>query len=93
MSLASVFLSRVANRAPVITSITSTSTSSWHGAIILGSQTGGGINNQSRSLWQEVIKQVPSQDPNRRGELTFEDPDLADMRMKRVVKAEGEIRF
>jgi hypothetical protein len=47
--------------------------------------------NQIRSVWQEVIRQVPSDDPNRVGKLTFEDPDLADTRMVRAMRAEGEI--
>eukprot|EP00578_Thalassiosira_sp_NH16_P016307 CAMPEP_0181127298 /NCGR_PEP_ID=MMETSP1071-20121207/28120_1 /TAXON_ID=35127 /ORGANISM="Thalassiosira sp., Strain NH16" /LENGTH=107 /DNA_ID=CAMNT_0023213021 /DNA_START=134 /DNA_END=457 /DNA_ORIENTATION=- len=27
---------------------------------------------------EEVIRQVPSEDPNRAGQLTFEDPDITD---------------
>jgi len=38
----------------------------------------------------EVIRQVPSDDPNKAGQLTFEDPDLADARMKRQNRAESE---
>eukprot|EP00970_Alexandrium_tamarense_P009861 scaffold1967_cov199-Alexandrium_tamarense.AAC.43 len=41
-----------------------------------------------RSVWQEVIRQVPSEDPNKAGSMTFEDPDLADMRMGRANRAE-----
>ena len=41
-------------------------------------------------VWLEVIRQVPSEDPNRAGQLTFEDPDLADMRVNRVMRAEGK---
>ena len=37
--------------------------------------------------------QVPSEDPNKVGKLTFEDPDLADTRMVRAVRAEGEWRY
>lgn len=33
---------------------------------------------------------MPSEDPNRAGQLTFEDPDLADMRVNRVMRAEGK---
>ncbi len=51
----------------------------------------GASLNQIRSVWQEVIRQVPSDDPNRVGKLTFEDPDLADTRMVRAMRAEGEI--
>jgi hypothetical protein len=36
--------------------------------------------------------QVPSEDPNKVGKLTFEDPDLADTRMVRAVRAEGKRR-
>ena len=53
----------------------------------------GGSNNISRSVWSEVIRQVPSDDPNKAGQLTFEDPDLADARMSRAVRAEGELLF
>jgi len=53
----------------------------------------GGNNNSSssRSVWSEVIRQVPSDDPNKAGQLTFEDPDLADSRMLRAVRAEGKL--
>lgn len=53
----------------------------------------GGSNNisSSRSVWSEVIRQVPSDDPNKAGQLTFEDPDLADSRMLRAVRAEGKL--
>eukprot|EP00584_Thalassiosira_punctigera_P014738 CAMPEP_0172552828 /NCGR_PEP_ID=MMETSP1067-20121228/47218_1 /TAXON_ID=265564 ORGANISM="Thalassiosira punctigera, Strain Tpunct2005C2" /NCGR_SAMPLE_ID=MMETSP1067 /ASSEMBLY_ACC=CAM_ASM_000444 /LENGTH=147 /DNA_ID=CAMNT_0013340891 /DNA_START=52 /DNA_END=492 /DNA_ORIENTATION=+ len=43
-------------------------------------------------VMMEVIRQVPSEDPNRAGELTFEDPDLTDARMKRMVRAEEPLR-
>ena len=49
----------------------------------------GGNNIISRSVWSEVIRQVPSDDPNKAGQMTFEDPDLADSRMLRAVRAEG----
>ena len=51
----------------------------------------GASLNQIRYVWQEVIRQVPSDDPNRVGKLTFEDVDLADTRMARAIRAEGEI--
>ena len=41
-------------------------------------------------VWSEVIRQVPSDDPNKAGQLTFEDPDLADARMLRTIRSEGE---
>lgn len=41
-------------------------------------------------MWSEVIRQVPSDDPSKAGQLTFEDPDLADTRMLRAVRAEGK---
>eukprot|EP01082_Thalassiosira_pseudonana_P007487 g6548.t1 g6548 contig23:717965-718530(-) len=47
---------------------------------------------QMRSVWQEVIRQVPSEDPNKAGSMTFEDPDLADMRMGRANRAEAPLR-
>ena len=40
--------------------------------------------------WQEVIRQIPSDDPNMVGKLVFEDPDLADTRMLRSMRAEGK---
>lgn len=43
-----------------------------------------------RSVWSEVIRQVPSDDPSKAGQLTFEDPDLADTRMLRAVRSEGK---
>lgn len=42
-------------------------------------------------IWQEVIRQIPSDDPNMVGKLVFEDPDLADTRMLRSMRAEGII--
>ena len=41
--------------------------------------------------WQEVIRQIPSDDPNMVGKLVFEDPDLADTRMLRSMRAEGKV--
>lgn len=45
---------------------------------------------QSRSVWQEVVRQVPSEDPQRQGQMTFEDVDLTDLRIVRATRAEGE---
>ncbi len=45
--------------------------------------------HSTRSVWSEVIRQIPSDDPNKVGKLTFEDPDLADARMLRALRAEG----
>ncbi|KAL7440465.1 hypothetical protein ACHAXH_005539 [Discostella pseudostelligera] len=47
------------------------------------------ITQHTRSVWSEVIRQIPSDDPNKVGQLTFEDPDLADTRMLRALRAEG----
>eukprot|EP00571_Detonula_confervacea_P006808 CAMPEP_0172315424 /NCGR_PEP_ID=MMETSP1058-20130122/25144_1 /TAXON_ID=83371 /ORGANISM="Detonula confervacea, Strain CCMP 353" /LENGTH=135 /DNA_ID=CAMNT_0013029501 /DNA_START=1 /DNA_END=408 /DNA_ORIENTATION=+ len=47
---------------------------------------------QIRSVWQEVIRQVPSEDPQKVGQLTFEDPDLADARMLRANRSEAPLR-
>ena len=33
---------------------------------------------------------MPSEDPQRQGQMTFEDVDLADMRIVRATKAESE---
>ena len=90
----------------VVPNVSSTSSSSFTAALphllvnstgvnALGRQTRGcavvGTSlNQTRSVWQEVIRQVPSDDPNKVGKLTFEDPDLADTRMVRAMRAEGE---
>mmetsp|Transcript_33053 Transcript_33053/g.79964 ORF Transcript_33053/g.79964 Transcript_33053/m.79964 type:complete len:141 (-) Transcript_33053:234-656(-) len=48
--------------------------------------------SQTRSVWQEVIRQVPSEDPNRAGQLTFEDPDITDARMVRAMRSETPLR-
>lgn len=47
---------------------------------------------QIRSVWSEVIRQVPSEDPQKAGQLTFEDPDLADIRMLRANRSERPLR-
>jgi len=44
---------------------------------------------QQRSIWTEVVRQIPSEDPQRAGQMTFEDVDVADMRIARALRAEG----
>lgn len=44
---------------------------------------------QQRFIWQEVVRQIPSDDPSKAGQMVFEDVDLADMRMGRATRAEG----
>lgn len=78
MSLASILRSTLA---PPLTS--------WTNLVVQRAAVGASLN-QIRSVWQEVIRQVPSDDPNKLGKLTFEDPDLADTRMVRAIRAEGE---
>ncbi len=41
-----------------------------------------------RSVFSEVIRQIPSDDPQKQGALTFEDPDLADARIGRNIRGE-----
>lgn len=41
-----------------------------------------------RSVFSEVIRQIPSDDPQKHGSLTFEDPDLADSRIGRNIRGE-----
>uniref|UniRef100_A0A7S2KT48 Uncharacterized protein n=1 Tax=Skeletonema marinoi TaxID=267567 RepID=A0A7S2KT48_9STRA len=45
-----------------------------------------------RSVFSEVIRQVPSDDPQKQGMLTFEDPDLADARIVRNIRGESPLR-
>eukprot|EP01083_Nonionella_stella_P037852 103138_1 len=45
-----------------------------------------------RSVWIEVVRQVPSEDPNKPGQMEFEDVDLADMRMVKALRAETPLR-
>ncbi|KAL7489697.1 hypothetical protein ACHAW6_015442 [Cyclotella cf. meneghiniana] len=47
---------------------------------------------QCRSVWQEVVRQVPSEDPQRQGQMTFEDVDLTDLRIVRATRAEVPLR-
>jgi hypothetical protein len=44
---------------------------------------------QQRSAWQEVIRRIPSEDPQKAGQMTFEDVDVSDMRIGRALRAEG----
>ena len=39
------------------------------------------------------MRQVPSDDPNKVGELTFEDRDLSDVRMLRAQRAESTLLY
>ena len=99
MSLASILRPRLSSSvAPLISwAARSRSVSGIHNCntSIIPSLMSGGSNNisSSRSVWSEVIRQVPSDDPNKAGQLTFEDPDLADSRMLRAVRAEGMLLF
>lgn len=88
MSFPSVVLSRFA-AIPLRTIGPTVKNLSW-GSLPSANNFSGIIDSQSRSVWLEVIRQIPSDDPNRRGELTFENPDLADMRMRRADNADGE---
>ena len=44
-----------------------------------------------RSVFSEVIRQIPSDDPQKQGALTFEDPDLADARIGRNIRGECKL--
>jgi len=46
----------------------------------------------TRSNWQEVVRQIPSDDPNKAGQLTFEDVEVTDARMVRANRAELTLR-
>eukprot|EP00579_Thalassiosira_antarctica_P000924 CAMPEP_0201865562 /NCGR_PEP_ID=MMETSP0902-20130614/408_1 /ASSEMBLY_ACC=CAM_ASM_000551 /TAXON_ID=420261 /ORGANISM="Thalassiosira antarctica, Strain CCMP982" /LENGTH=133 /DNA_ID=CAMNT_0048390343 /DNA_START=39 /DNA_END=440 /DNA_ORIENTATION=+ len=85
MSLASILLR---SRFPS-TIASSPLSSSWAAAVVGGQSL---LPQQIRSVWIEVIRQVPSEDPNKAGQLTFEDPDLADARMFRAMRAEAPLR-
>ncbi|KAL3788044.1 hypothetical protein HJC23_008388 [Cyclotella cryptica] len=83
MSLASVICSRL--------SCTATYTLSW--ALPTLQRALPAVQTiQSRSVWQEVVRQVPSEDPQRQGQMTFEDVDVADMRINRATRAEAPLR-
>ncbi|KAL3796326.1 hypothetical protein ACHAWO_008995 [Cyclotella atomus] len=47
---------------------------------------------QQRSVWQEVIRRIPSEDPQKAGQMTFEDVDVSDMRIGRALRAEAPLR-
>ena len=98
MSLGSLLRSRLSSSVTPLISWTTARSRSVSGIYnfntsIIPSLMSGGSNNisSSRSVWSEVIRQVPSDDPNKAGQLTFEDPDLADSRMLRAVRAEGKL--
>lgn len=44
---------------------------------------------QSRSVWGEMVRLIPSDDPQKAGQMTFEDVDVTDMRIGRAARAEG----
>ncbi len=90
MSLPSVVLSRTA-AVSLRATRSAANYASWD-PILSVNKISGIMHCQSRSVWLEVIRQIPSDDPNRRGELAFENPDLADMRMRRADNADGKCR-
>ena len=89
MSLASVAFSRLATK--IITPLSWSAASS---SVSVFLQRSGAIGSQQhqllsiRSVFSEVIRQVPSDDPQKQGMLTFEDPDLADARIGRNIRGE-----
>ena len=86
MSLATALRARV----PAVSSaLTSWALPSVHNSAVAGRSLPQ-IRRKQSGVWLEVIKQVPSDDPNKQGQLTFEDPDLADARILRTMRAEGE---
>mmetsp|Transcript_826 Transcript_826/g.1355 ORF Transcript_826/g.1355 Transcript_826/m.1355 type:complete len:153 (-) Transcript_826:52-510(-) len=104
MSLASILLR---SRLPSAIASSPLLASSWTSmlpqraaAVAAASAASAGLNGRLSSSPQirnsgvmiEVIRQVPSDDPNKAGQLTFEDPDLADARMKRQNRAEMPLR-
>ena len=96
MSLASILRSRLSSSVAPLISWTAARSRSVSGILncntsIIPPLMSGSNNNISRSVWSEVIRQVPSDDPNKAGQLTFEDPDLADARMSRAIRAEGKL--
>jgi len=95
MSLATIAFSRLATK--IITPLSwaasssvATPSSTIGGAFL---QRSGIVGSQYqllsiRSVFSEVIRQVPSDDPQKQGMLTFEDPDLADARIVRNIRGE-----
>eukprot|EP00573_Skeletonema_grethae_P011641 CAMPEP_0201697178 /NCGR_PEP_ID=MMETSP0578-20130828/9829_1 /ASSEMBLY_ACC=CAM_ASM_000663 /TAXON_ID=267565 /ORGANISM="Skeletonema grethea, Strain CCMP 1804" /LENGTH=157 /DNA_ID=CAMNT_0048183273 /DNA_START=14 /DNA_END=487 /DNA_ORIENTATION=- len=99
MSLATLAFSRLATKiiTPLSWSAASSSTPSLISSAFLQRCSGGAIGSQQhqlsiRSVFSEVIRQVPSDDPQKQGMLTFEDPDLADARIGRNIRGESPLR-
>mmetsp|Transcript_23556 Transcript_23556/g.46861 ORF Transcript_23556/g.46861 Transcript_23556/m.46861 type:complete len:146 (+) Transcript_23556:36-473(+) len=99
MSLATIAFTRLATK--IITPLSwaassSSATSSTIGSAFLqrsGVLVGSQYQLSSiRSVFSEVIRQVPSDDPQKQGMLTFEDPDLADARIVRNIRGESPLR-
>jgi len=96
MSLASVAFSRLATKiiTPLSWAAASATTPSIGGAAAFLQRSGivGSHHHHQilsiRSVFSEVIRQIPSDDPKKQGMLTFEDPDLADARMGRNIRGE-----
>ena len=95
MSLATIAFSRLATK--IITPLSwAASSSVATPSSTIGSaflQRSGVVGSQYqlssiRSVFSEVIRQVPSDDPQKQGMLTFEDPDLADARIVRNIRGE-----
>ena len=102
MSLASIAFSRLATKVitPLSWASSSVVSSTFGGSSYAGLflQRGGPHQQQQnnntisiRSVFSEVIRQIPSDDPKKQGALTFEDPDLADARIGRNIR--GECKF
>ena len=76
-------LSVIRNGVPLITTRTASP------SILFSRTTTPLLFTQQRSLWQEVVRQIPSDDPSKAGQMVFEDVDLTDMRIGRATRAEG----
>eukprot|EP00984_Skeletonema_dohrnii_P017254 scaffold7812_cov109-Skeletonema_dohrnii-CCMP3373.AAC.2 len=98
MSLATIAFSRLATK--IITPLSWAASSATTPSTTIGStflQRSGLVGSQYqlssiRSVFSEVIRQVPSDDPQKQGMLTFEDPDLADARIVRNIRGESPLR-
>ena len=90
MSLASILRTRFPSTIPTLSSWTLRPIQRVVGVGIGNFKLLSSPQIRRSGVWLEVIRQVPSEDPNRAGQLTFEDPDLADMRVNRVMRAEGK---
>jgi hypothetical protein len=94
MSLASVAFSRLATKIinPQSWLAATTTTPTIGAAFLQRSGIVGSHHHQKnlsiRSVFSEVIRQIPSDDPKKQGKLTFEDPDLADARIGRNIRGE-----